>query len=56
MVTNLLFLLRTADSRGRGSTVPTLRLGRGLCAGYEPINDHLSFGHHDFVLIGLGFS
>ena len=55
MITNPLFLLRTTSNRGKGSTVPTLRLGRGLKAGYETVNNHLPSGHHVYVLIGLGF-
>ena len=55
LVTNPLFLLRTAGGKGRGSMVPTLRLGRGLSAGYKSINDHLPSSHHSCILIGLGF-
>ena len=56
MITNLLFLSGTIGGRGRGSTVPTLRLDRGLCAGYELVNGHLSSCHHSFVLIFFFFS
>ena len=51
----MLFLLRTTNTRGRESMVPALRLGRGLSAGYEPVNGHLPSGHHSCVLIGLSF-
>ena len=51
MITNLLFISGTAGSRERGSTVLALRLGWGLCAGYEPVNGHLSSSFHSFVLI-----
>ena len=55
LVTNLLFLLLTAGAERRGSTVPTLRLRRGLSVGYKLINGHFPSGHHSCVLIDLGF-
>nr|POE67878.1 hypothetical protein CFP56_74562 [Quercus suber] len=55
-VIDFVFLSRATDSRGRGSIGPALRLGRGLCAGYESANGHFSSCHQIFVLNGLGFA
>jgi len=55
LVTNPLFLLRMAGDKGRGSMIPSLRLGWRLRAEYKMVNSHLPSGHYICILISLGF-